>query len=114
MGVCCGSKNKADPVEGQKIIRKDPHRIVDHHQDLNKILDFWFDEDTQVGGRSRKYDRESTFPKALKAKWFMPNREVDTKVQKLFKQDFARLQNDRYTEWEDHHDGRLALILLSD
>lgn len=61
------------------------------------------------------YDRETSFPTALKKKWFKPDPEgLDSEVQTMFRQDFINLQNGKYREWEDHKEGRLAIIILSD
>ena len=61
------------------------------------------------------YDRESSFPASLKRKWFKPDPDgLDEEVQKMFRQDFINLESGKYKEWEDHKDGRLAIIILSD
>lgn len=83
---------------------------------MEKIVDFWFQMDDNLGYASNlAYDRESSFPGSLKRKWFKPDPEVlDVEIRTMFRQDFENLEKGKYAEWEDHKDGRLAIVILSD
>ena len=71
--------------------------------------------DDEIGiGAMLAYDRESSFPTNLKKRWFKPDDQFDQMVRTNFRQDFENLENGLYSEWEKHHDGRLALIILAD
>ena len=61
---------------------------------MEKIIDFWFQMDDTMGYASNlAYDRESSFPQALKKKWFKPDPNgLDIDVQRMFKQDFNNLE----------------------
>ena len=83
---------------------------------MERIIDFWFCMDDNMGIVSNlAYDRESSLPSQLKKKWFKPNPEgLDKDVQNMFREDFLNLEQGKYKEWEEHKDGRLAMIILCD
>lgn len=44
---------------------------------MEKIVDFWFQMDADMGYASNlAYDRESSFPQQLKKKWFKPDPDL--------------------------------------
>ena len=47
-------------------------------------------------------------------RWFKQNEKFDEDIKKKFKTDYKRLDSGQYTEWGNHHDGRLAMIILCD
>ena len=60
------------------------------------------------------YDREKSLPKECLLRWFKPNTIFDSIVREKFAVDFENLDRNFYFEWEKHHDGKLALIILCD
>ncbi len=60
------------------------------------------------------YDRETTLPDKYMRRWFTPDNDFREVVKYRFEEDFHRLQQGLYKEWEYNHDGRLALIILCD
>ena len=67
MGMCCGGSNKQEKVYKTDLRIQRKEQIVDYHQNMEKIIDFWFQMDDNMGYASNlAYDRESSFPQKLK------------------------------------------------
>ena len=109
--VCCGP-----PSDDSKFLadsNRKLYRPVNYQQRIEDILDFWFRGDNDTNELTN-YDRETSLPQAFMLRWFRPNEEFREIVKFKFEEDFQRLQSGMYKEWEASHDGRLALIILSD
>jgi uncharacterized protein (DUF924 family) len=90
-------------------------RPVDYQQRLEEILEFWFrgEDEPSISGMST-YDRESSLPSKFMMRWFKQSESFDDFIKDNFALDFERLKQGSYKEWENSHDGRLALIILCD
>lgn len=60
------------------------------------------------------YDRQTSLPKAWIKSRLRPNDATKELIRQMFSEDLENYYDNKYTEWDRNHDGRLAIILLTD